>query len=52
MKAVATSHESQAFSAPKEANVLHHVGNALLIWILIDAAHVQLNVRLIKLEMA
>lgn len=26
--------QSQAFSAPKEANVLHHMGNALLIWIL------------------
>mmetsp|Transcript_18226 Transcript_18226/g.40189 ORF Transcript_18226/g.40189 Transcript_18226/m.40189 type:complete len:209 (+) Transcript_18226:2732-3358(+) len=42
----ASTDETFTFSAPKEANVLHHMGNALLIWILINAANVQLNVRL------
>mmetsp|Transcript_90181 Transcript_90181/g.215386 ORF Transcript_90181/g.215386 Transcript_90181/m.215386 type:complete len:519 (+) Transcript_90181:1781-3337(+) len=35
-----------AFAAAQKANMLHHVSNALLVWVLVNAADVQLNVGL------
>mmetsp|Transcript_90182 Transcript_90182/g.215394 ORF Transcript_90182/g.215394 Transcript_90182/m.215394 type:complete len:294 (+) Transcript_90182:2894-3775(+) len=41
-----SANQSLSFTAAQEANVLHHVSNALLIWILVNAAHMQLDVSL------